>query len=97
MQPAIEKIMIKLGSRVKDSISGFTGIATMRTEHLYGCVHVGIAPEKLMLDGQPGDTKFFDEQRIIVIEEKGPEVSKDSGASTGGPSLGGHPPELSVR
>ena len=30
--------MEELGSRVKDSITGFEGFAVSRTEYLYGCV-----------------------------------------------------------
>jgi hypothetical protein len=34
--------MVKLGSKCRDSITGLEGIATARTEYLYGCVHVCI-------------------------------------------------------
>lgn len=76
--------MIKLGSKVRDSITGFEGIATSRTEYLYGCVHVGITPTELR-DGKPVDSQWFDEQRVQVIEERKPEVSPASSATSGGP------------
>lgn len=76
--------MIKLGSKVKDNITGFAGIATSRTEYLHGCVHVGITPTELK-DGKPIDPQWFDEQRVQVIEEKAPVVSASSSATSGGP------------
>lgn len=80
--------MIKLGNKVKDSITGFTGIATTRTEYLYGCVHIGITPESLSKESQPIDTHYFDEQRIVTLKEKAIPVSKDSAATSGGPTPG---------
>lgn len=59
--------MIKLGSRVKDSISGFSGIATGRFEYLYGCVRIGISPETLH-DGKPVEYQVFDEAQCIVLD-----------------------------
>ena len=46
--------MIKLGSKVRDSITGLEGIATARTEYLYGCVRITITPTELK-DGKPVD------------------------------------------
>ena len=77
--------MIRLGSRVKDSITGFTGIAIGRTDWLYGCSRICVEPEKLQKDGKAFESLWFDEQRIIVIKEMGPKVSKSSSATTGGP------------
>lgn len=85
--------MIKLGSKVKDSLTSFEGIAVTRTEHLYGCIHIGIQPDRLDKEGKPLETQYFDEQRIELLEEKEPEVSADSSAKAGGPSLYGRAPE----
>ena len=76
--------MIKLGSLVKDSFTGFTGIATAYTEWLYGCTRICIEPKELK-DGKPIEAQWFDEQRVEVIEEKKPKISKQSSADSGGP------------
>ncbi|MGI6168436.1 MAG: hypothetical protein ACOYI4_01805 [Christensenellales bacterium] len=76
--------MIKLGSSVKDTLTGFAGMATGRTDWLYGCSRICIEPAELK-DGKPIDAQWFDEQRIEVIEVKAPVVSKDSSATSGGP------------
>lgn len=83
---------ITLGSRVRDSLTGFEGIATSRTDYLYGCTHIGVTPEKLDKDGKVQASEFFDEQRIEVLKKDSPRVSADSSARSGGPSLVGHPP-----
>ena len=66
--------MVKLGTKVKDSITGFSGIAVCRTEYLYGCVRIGIEPQELK-DGKPVETHYFDEQRL----------STTTNATSGGP------------
>lgn len=76
--------MVKLGSKVKDSITKFTGIATGRSEWLYGCTRIYIEPAE-MREGKPIEGQWFDEQRIEVIKEQGPVVSSNSEAKTGGP------------
>lgn len=62
--------MVKLGSSVKDVITGFAGIAIGRAEFMYGCSRIGVQPVKIK-DGEPGEAFWFDEQRIDVIDEKG--------------------------
>jgi hypothetical protein len=78
---------IQLGSKVRDTLTGFEGIATARTEWLYGCSRIGIEPTKLNEDGKPFDTAWFDEQRVEVMVEQLPTVSKDSSATSGGPKM----------
>jgi valyl-tRNA synthetase len=80
---------VKLGSKVKDSLTGFTGIATARTEWLYGCTRIAIEPQELH-DGKPIETQWFDEQRVEVVLEDKPKVSKDSSATSGGPQKDPH-------
>ena len=55
--------MVKLGTVVTDKITGFTGVATSRTEYLYGCVRVYVEPKE-MHEGKPIDGMVFDEQRL---------------------------------
>lgn len=70
--------MVKMGSKVTDSITGFNGIVTGRAEYLYGCVRLLVEPKGLH-DGKPIESFWFDEQRLDVA----------STAKTGGP---GDPP-----
>lgn len=60
--------MVKLGSTVKDMISGFEGIVIARSEWLYGCNRL-IVESKRLKDGKPTEGQWFDEQRIETIEE----------------------------
>jgi len=81
--------MVILGSKVKDTLTGFSGIATARTEWLYGCARISIEPTELK-DGKPIEAQWFDEQRVEVIKELAPTVSKDSSATSGGPQRDPH-------
>ena len=58
---------IKLGSLVKDSITGFTGIAVGRVEFVFGCIHIRVQGQGLTRDGAPISIHSFDDQRIDVI------------------------------
>ncbi len=67
--------MVRLGQKVTDNITGFSGIVTARTEFLYGCVRVCVEPEELK-DGKPIEAQWFDEQRLDARSK----------ATRGGPS-----------
>ena len=75
---------MKLGDKVREAYTGFTGTLTARTEWLYGCARITIEPEELK-DGKPIEAETFDEQRIEVIESRSPYQSSDAVAITGGP------------
>jgi hypothetical protein len=77
--------MISLGSKVRDIVTGFSGILVARTEWCYGCVRYGITREKLDKEGKPLETQWFDEQQVEVIERTKPAISKQSRATSGGP------------
>lgn len=58
---------IKLGNKVKDSVTGLEGIVTQKVEHLNGCVQFCVQPKKKTgTDGMP-DGYFIDFQRLTVI------------------------------
>jgi len=81
--------MVRLGSKVRDTITGFQGIATGRTEWLYGCTRISVEPTTLH-EGKPIESHWFDEQRIEVLEAGEPKVSSDSSATSGGPQRDPH-------
>ena len=58
-----EVSMIKLGDEVKDSITGFKGIAVARTVYLNGCISILICAKKLNSDNKEVEL-WFDEQRV---------------------------------
>lgn len=61
---------IGLGDRVKDNITGFTGIATGRIDYLYGCVRFLVTPEKIKKDEKPEDAVIFDELQLTLMKKK---------------------------
>ena len=77
--------MIKLGSKVRDTLTGFEGIAVGRTEWLFGCARVTIEPDRLTKEGLPIEAQWFDEQRVELVKNLPVEVSADSSATSGGP------------
>jgi hypothetical protein len=60
---------IELGDKVRDRISGFTGIAVGRTDWMYGCSRVVIAPQELH-NGSLVDSQAFDIQQLELLEKK---------------------------
>lgn len=64
-------VMIELGSKVRDNVSGFEGIVIGVTHWLTGCDrYVVQAPSK---DGKRPDPDSFDERHLKVLET--PEVT----------------------
>ena len=61
--------MIKLGQEVKDKVSGFTGIAVCRADHLFGCIRIGVKSQGFDKDGKLKREEFFDEAALEVISE----------------------------
>ncbi len=74
--------MIKLGDKVKDSITGFEGVASGKCEYLNGCVSWEVRPTKLK-DGEIVKSEWIDEQQLIP----------KSKAKVGGPA--NRPPVMS--
>ncbi len=81
----MKKKTIELGDKVKDVISGFTGIVTGKSEFLHGCIRYGICPQELH-DGATIDTHWFDEPQLELIESNVVAVdNKTPEDKTGGP------------
>ena len=59
--------MIKLGDKVKDSVTGFSGTAVARAEYLHGNPRVAVAA--LSHDGKDVKEEWMDEGRLEGINE----------------------------
>jgi hypothetical protein len=57
---------IQLGSKVRDRISGFTGIVVCRSTWVTGCVRIGVDAK-----GKADATAWFDEERLDIVPGKG--------------------------
>ena len=60
--------MIKLGVKAREKVTGFEGIITARGQYLTGCDQYLLVPG-LTEKGQPGESHWFDENRLEVIGE----------------------------
>ena len=72
--------MVKLGDKVKDSVSGFKGIAVSRHIYLNGCDRISIQP-KVDKEGKHPECRSFDEPQLLVLTKK---VIKVGSKKTGG-------------
>ncbi len=61
--------MIKLGDKVRDRTTGFTGIVVARTDWLYGCTRFGVRSQELE-DGKPIPEEWFDEQALDSLSKE---------------------------
>ena len=75
--------MIKLGTQVKDNVSGLIGTAVSRTEWLNGCVQYGIQP-KIKKGATEIPTWNVDHSQLTPLKKQ-PVVVKRK--RTGGPTL----------
>lgn len=76
------KTEIKLGDKVRDTITGFTGIAVARTEFINGCIQWNILPKGDKINKMPEDMSI-DEQALEVVKVKKKKKIKKS--TNGGP------------
>ena len=56
-----------LGSKVRNAITGYTGIVVQRTDYLSGYKRYGIQSQELY-DGKPLEPEYFDEEQLKIIE-----------------------------
>ena len=57
----------RLGDRLRDKISGFEGIATVRAQYLNGCEQYLLKPQGLKEDGDIKDGYYFDSQQLVLV------------------------------
>lgn len=73
--------MIELGVTAEDKVTGFRGVVTGYVTYLTGCNQCLLMP-KADKDGKCQDGAWFDEQRVVVDEEK-PIINTDNSKSKG--------------
>jgi hypothetical protein len=56
-----------LGDKLRDRVTGQTGIAVSRAEHLFGCARYWIEPQELK-DGKPVEGRWIDEDSVELAE-----------------------------
>ena len=57
------KAKFSMGDLVKDSVTGFTGIVTAYSFYITGSPRVCV--EAKSVDGKPGESAWFDEERLV--------------------------------
>lgn len=61
-----------LGYRVRDKVTGFTGVVGTLALDVYGCIQVAVQPEVHMKDGEQvmGNGRWFDVTRLVKTEAR---------------------------
>jgi len=80
---------IKLGDKVRCKHTGFTGIATAKTEFINGCIQILVAPK---WDGKSStlEEMGIDSQSLEVVKKKKkPKVRRNGGPMTKGIKMRG--------
>lgn len=80
-----EKESLPLGARAKDRITGFMGVLMARTTWMWGCDRYAIQPEALDKDGKTIEAEWFDDARIVLIDEPVISTGLPSDMKPGGP------------
>jgi hypothetical protein len=86
---------IELGSKVRDKVTGFEGIAIGETRWLHGCLRYTVQPQELDKDGNQKATASFDEPQLIVLA--GPAKTKVQATASEQRKTGGPAPEPARR
>lgn len=59
---------IELGDKVKDRVTGLTGIAVSRADHLYSCRQFNVRPQEAK-DGKHTEGWWYDAGQLEVVEK----------------------------
>ena len=73
--------MIKNGWKVKDKITGFSGIVIGTVEYLTGCNQALVVPDKLDKDQKRQEGEWFDVQRLARVGKT--QIKLDNGKTPG--------------
>lgn len=71
--------VIGLGDKVRDKITGFTGIVTAVTDWYCSSTRANVQPQELSKDGTPIETHGFDLERLERLEAAVPPSRKPTG------------------
>jgi hypothetical protein len=74
--------MIQLGQEVKDTVTGFTGIATAKVEYLNGCVQFCVKPKIAKNKEMPGGC-YIDIEQLEVVGNGVYVAPKNTGGDMG--------------
>ena len=58
---------VGLGDIARDTVTGFRGVATVRSEYISGCARVGLQPP-VGDDGKVPEAQYFDEPMLEVLQ-----------------------------
>lgn len=72
---------IKLGDKVKDTITGYSGVCTAIITFLNGCRRIGIQGKGLDKNNLPVDPYYVDETTVVLVKKQ---VEKTKQAEKGG-------------
>lgn len=65
--PIDDSVTVRLGEKLKDTVTGMVGIATDSTTYLNGCVHFTLTPE--VKKGEVKGSHHFDHKRLKKVGE----------------------------
>lgn len=78
--------MVQLGDKVKDKVTGVTGIVMTLSKHLTGCDTAWIQPGIITPEGKLSDCLCFDVSRLDIVEPRA--ITIDVAAhKPGGPQM----------
>lgn len=75
--------MVRLGDKVEDMVTGFSGIAVARSEYLNGCIRFGV--QGPLHDGIPTEWQWFDEAQLHILAEGAVQLPLPLRQGPGGP------------
>ena len=58
---------IQLGDKCRDRVTGFEGVATIRSEYISGCARVALQPP-VDKEGKIPECQHFDEPMLTVLQ-----------------------------
>lgn len=77
--------MIRLGDVVRDTVTGFEGMAISEHTYLHGCRRISVQPQQLH-EGKIVEALTFDEPQLLVVKSQPLQGKRDRGGPRNEPA-----------
>jgi len=79
---------LELGQKVKERITGFSGVVMARVEYLTGCHQYAVGPQKMDKDGTMPGWTYLDDDLLVKVKGKISLKKKPTGGPQQTPNRG---------
>jgi hypothetical protein len=78
-----------LGDKLKDSVTGYSGVVVGITKYATGCIHYGLQSDRTK-ENKPQEWEWFDESRMSLVKKQAVKFNLEKPVSGNFPNAPNH-------